>query len=115
MSTPPSLQRLCVYCGSSEGRQPAYAQAARQLAHALVERHIQLVYGGASVACGLLNVAGYYNSLQTFLQHTVQEQFVKPTHYDMLLVEEQPTRLLERFVHYQAPIVNKWIQRNTEL
>jgi len=43
------MKRLCVYCGSSSGRQPDYARVARQLARALVNRNIDLVYGGASV------------------------------------------------------------------
>jgi len=43
------MKRLCVYCGSSSGRQPVYAQVARQLARAMVNRNIDLVYGGASV------------------------------------------------------------------
>ena len=46
-STP--LRSLCVYCGSASGRQPAYADAARALAQAMVARDIRLVYGGASV------------------------------------------------------------------
>lgn len=44
-----AMQSLCVYCGSSCGRIDAYAQAARALACAMVERGIRLVYGGASV------------------------------------------------------------------
>ena len=43
------MKRLCVYCGSSSGRLPDYAQVARQLARAMVNRNIDLVYGGASV------------------------------------------------------------------
>jgi hypothetical protein len=48
------LKRLCVYCGSHPGCQPAYAEAAAQLAHALASRNIALVYGGASV--GIMGV-----------------------------------------------------------
>jgi len=48
------MNSLCVYCGSSSGRLDAYAQAARALAGALVERGIRLVYGGASV--GIMGV-----------------------------------------------------------
>ncbi|HSW12062.1 MAG TPA: TIGR00730 family Rossman fold protein, partial [Solimonas sp.] len=43
------MKNLCVYCGSSPGRLPAYAEAARALATALVRRDIGLVYGGASL------------------------------------------------------------------
>jgi uncharacterized protein (TIGR00730 family) len=40
---------VCVYCGSSPGNQPVYAEQARALARALVERDIGLVYGGGRV------------------------------------------------------------------
>lgn len=43
------MKSVCVYCGSNPGRQPAYAEAARGLGAALVERGLGLVYGGASV------------------------------------------------------------------
>lgn len=43
------MQSVCVYCGSSAGRQAEYRQGARELADALVDRGIRLVYGGASV------------------------------------------------------------------
>ena len=41
--------RLCVFCGSSPGRNPAYMEAARQLGTLLAQEGIGLVYGGASV------------------------------------------------------------------
>jgi uncharacterized protein (TIGR00730 family) len=43
------MRRLCVFCGSSEGRDPAYLQAARALGETLAVHGIGLVYGGASV------------------------------------------------------------------
>ncbi|HEX4341203.1 MAG TPA: TIGR00730 family Rossman fold protein [Polyangiaceae bacterium] len=41
------MPRLCVFCGSSMGTDPAYAEAARALGRALAERGAGLVYGGA--------------------------------------------------------------------
>jgi uncharacterized protein (TIGR00730 family) len=43
------LRRVCVFCGSSVGGRPDYADAARALGVALAERGIGLVYGGAHV------------------------------------------------------------------
>lgn len=40
---------LCVYCGSGNGRNPAYAEAARQLGQAMASAGIGLVYGGGSL------------------------------------------------------------------
>lgn len=46
--------RICVFCGSSAGRDPAYAEAARSLGAAIVAGGDSLVYGGGSV--GLMGV-----------------------------------------------------------
>ena len=59
--------------------------------------------------CGLLNVAGYYDALTTFLDHAVTEQFLKPQHRSLLIVEHEPEALLDRFASYQPPSVQKWL------
>jgi uncharacterized protein (TIGR00730 family) len=43
------LKRVCVYCGSGVGGQDGYAEAARALGHALVERGLGLVFGGGRI------------------------------------------------------------------
>jgi uncharacterized protein (TIGR00730 family) len=43
------LRRVCVFCGSSLGARPDYAEAARVLGGELAGRAIGLVYGGAHV------------------------------------------------------------------
>jgi hypothetical protein len=43
------IERVLVFCGSSPGRRPEYAEAARQLGELLAQRGLGLVYGGASV------------------------------------------------------------------
>jgi uncharacterized protein (TIGR00730 family) len=62
--------------------------------------------------CGLLNIAGYFDSLTTFLDHAVAEQFVKQPHHSMLLVERDPEALLNRFGSYQPPAVTKWVEED---
>ena len=58
------MNRLCVYCGSSEGRNPAYREAAHSLGQILADRGIDLVYGGGrvgmmgAVADATLNAGG---------------------------------------------------------
>jgi uncharacterized protein (TIGR00730 family) len=44
-----ALKTLCVFCGSSAGARPVYADAARELGEALVARDITLVFGGGRV------------------------------------------------------------------
>lgn len=190
------MKSICVYCGSSHGRQDAYSSAAHDLAKSLVDRNLRLVYGGASVGimgmvadavlqlggqavgvipealarkevahtnltelhvtqsmherktlmaelsdgfialpggigtleeifeiwtwaqlglhrkpCGLLNVKGYFDSLTTFLDHAVAEQFVKKPHRSMLIVEHEPRALLDRFASYEPPTIQKWVEK----
>lgn len=59
--------------------------------------------------CGLLNTEGYYDALVQFMDHVLAEQFVKPQHHAMLIVESEPDRLLERYVRYQPPAVTHWL------
>ncbi|MBX3733512.1 MAG: TIGR00730 family Rossman fold protein [Verrucomicrobiae bacterium] len=49
------MKRLCVFCGSSPGASPKYADAAWELGTAIASRGIGLVYGGAHLGLmGLL-------------------------------------------------------------
>ena len=61
--------------------------------------------------CGLLNVAGYFDGLITFMRHTVEEKFVKAEHVDMVLVETEPQALLQRLADYKPIFVPKWVDR----
>lgn len=188
------MKRICVFCGSSAGRNPVHRDAAEALGRLLAREGIGLVYGGSSIGlmtaaadaalaaggevigviphslvakeiahpglsalhvvgsmherkalmaeladgfvalpggmgtfdeffevvtwaqlgihakpCGLLNVAGYYDRLTAFLDHSVAEGFVKGEHREMIVVEEKPEALLERFRAYRSPVVEKWL------
>jgi uncharacterized protein (TIGR00730 family) len=46
---PSPIQGVCVYCGSGQGLDPAYAIAARKLGKALADHGVRLVYGGGSL------------------------------------------------------------------
>lgn len=59
--------------------------------------------------CGLLNTEGYYDALVQFMDHVLAEQFVKPQHHAMLIVESEPDRLLERYDRYHPPAVTHWL------
>jgi uncharacterized protein (TIGR00730 family) len=48
------MKRICVFCGSSPGARPEYADAARAMGLALAERGMGLVYGGGRV--GLMGI-----------------------------------------------------------
>lgn len=44
-----TIENICVYCGSGEGINPAYAEAARTLGRDLAAAGIGLVYGGGGL------------------------------------------------------------------
>ena len=190
------MKSLCVFCGSSPGQDPAYANLAAQLGRTLAQRNIGVVYGGgraglmgvladAALAaggevigvipqalmvkelahaglselhvvasmherkalmaeradgmialpggfgtleewfevltwsqlgfhakpCGLLNVAGYYDPLLAFLDHTVDERFVQRAHRDMIIASTSSVDLLRMMAEFHAPVFEKWIDR----
>src|SRR5215469_12575323 len=43
------MQRICVFCGSSSGSQPIYAEMARAVGEELAGRGLGVVYGGSSI------------------------------------------------------------------
>jgi uncharacterized protein (TIGR00730 family) len=183
-----------VFCGSSPGRNPAYAAAARELGAELARRGIELVYGGGNVGlmgviadavleaggratgvipramvgrelahsdlttlhvvgsmherkalmaqlsdgfialpggfgtleefcevvtwtqlgvhakpCGLLNVGGYYDGLLAFLEHARAEEFLRPTHFDIVVPALTPVEAVERLLRWQPPPVAQWV------
>lgn len=61
--------------------------------------------------CGLLNIAGFYDPLLALFDHASTEQFVRPVHRSMVLVEQDPDCLLDLLANYQPPVLEKWIGR----
>jgi uncharacterized protein (TIGR00730 family) len=61
--------------------------------------------------CGLLNVAGYFDPLLAFLDHTIDEGFVRREQRAMVTVATTPAQLLDLFAAYEPPLVDKWITR----
>jgi len=51
------VKRVCVYCGSGHGRNPAYEAAAAELGGALAAAGLELVYGGGSI--GLMGTVAH--------------------------------------------------------
>ena len=46
--------------------------------------------------CSLLNVCGYYRHLVEFMDNAVEQNFLKPKHRALLIIEETPDALLDR-------------------
>jgi predicted Rossmann-fold nucleotide-binding protein len=71
--------RLCVFCGSSTGRNPAFAAAAHALGGVMAARQIGLVYAGgnvglmgivadATLADGFIALPGGFGTLEEFCE-----------------------------------------------
>lgn len=59
---------------------------------------------------GLLNVAGYYERLEEFLDHVVAEGFVKAVHRRMLLSRTTPGALIDVLETAEVPVERKWVE-----
>jgi len=63
--------------------------------------------------CGLLNVSNYYSSLLALAEHAVAEGFVRATHQQAIIVEEDPDRLLDRLNEAGTLTEYKWTEPAT--
>lgn len=57
----------------------------------------------------LLNVAGFYDKLASFLDDVVAAGFFKAEHRAMLQVDADPARLIAKMRGWQPPVLGKWI------
>ena len=190
------IKTICVFCGSSMGGNPIYADMARNLAKFFLKKKISLVYGGANVGLmgiladtmlaeggtvigvmpkslverevahdnltrmhivggmqerkalmadlsdafialpgaygtldelfevltwnqlgiinkpvGLLNIHGFYDCLIGIIDHAVTEKFLRPEHRNILLMDDDFERLLDKLEIYQPVAAEKWIER----
>lgn len=190
------ILRVCVFSGSSTGRDPAHRDVAVGLARLLAEEGISVVYGGGSIGLmglladevlarggevegvlpaglfereiahegltrmhvvatmherkalmydlsdgfitlpgglgtldelleittwgqlglhdkpiGLLDGNGFFTDLLRFLDHAVDERFIRPEHRSRLLHDDDPARLLTRMREFTPPPrTPKWIE-----
>jgi len=61
--------------------------------------------------CGLLNIGGYYDALERFLDETVVNGFLGQGHRAMLLTADTGEGVLTAFETYEPPSVVKWVER----
>jgi len=79
------INALCVYCGSSVGADPAFADAARSFGKILAASGVRLVYGGGSI--GLMGVLA-----KSVINHGGEVTGVIP---EFLTAQERPRRLAQ--------------------
>lgn len=61
--------------------------------------------------CGLLNVDGYFDRLLAFMQHLMDERFVRPENAAMLSVATTPGALLDLMEACTPTPAEKWLDR----
>ena len=61
--------------------------------------------------CALLDVDGFWRSLNSLLDHAVAEGFVHPDHRSIAFSEPDPGRLLDALARYTPPKTKKWLDR----
>jgi uncharacterized protein (TIGR00730 family) len=188
------MKRICVYCGSSPGDRPVYAEQARELGRRLAARGLGLVYGGGHVGlmgtiadatlaaggevigiipqrlvdaelahrgltsleivdsmhtrkarmaeladafialpggfgtldelfeiltwaqlglhgkpCGLVEVENYFAPLVAWADGAVAAGFVRPAHRELLMIDTDQDRLLDRLAAHEPVAISKWV------
>jgi uncharacterized protein (TIGR00730 family) len=58
---------------------------------------------------GLMDVAGYYRPLVAFLDHAVQERFLRPETRTLLAVRDELEDLLAALASWEPVALHKWI------
>ena len=58
---------------------------------------------------GLFNVKGYFDKLLEYINHAVEEGFIRKEHANNLIVSDNPKELLDRMEKFQPVTVGKWI------
>ena len=65
--------------------------------------------GIQSKPCGLLNIAGYYDSLLSLFDHAVSQGFLRAENRRLVLDDREPEGLLEKMADFEPVPADKWI------
>ena len=63
---------------------------------------------------GLLNVDGYFDHLLKFLDHAVEERYVRKEHRKNIIVDDNIDALIEKLNNYKPVLMDKWIHEIKE-
>jgi uncharacterized protein (TIGR00730 family) len=61
--------------------------------------------------CGVLDVGGYFTPLRELLDTAARQGFLLPEHRDMVIMESEPGRMLDRLNTWVPAFVPKWLDR----
>ena len=58
---------------------------------------------------GVLNVGGFFDSLQVFVEHAITEGFIKPKYRGLFVTADEPLALLEALQAHEPPATRRWL------
>src|SRR5215470_7141734 len=62
--------------------------------------------------CALLNTGGYWDGLLKFLDHAVEEDFVRPENRALILMGSTPEEVLDKIAAWKPPAhLKRWLDR----
>src|SRR5690242_2888389 len=100
------IRKICVYCGSGPGNDPAFVKAARELGEVLAANKIGLVYGGGNVGLMgeiahsvLINGGKVTGIIPDFL---VQREHAKGNIDNLIVTRDMHERKQKMFEHADA-------------
>ena len=75
----------------------------------LIEIYTWSQLGIHTKPCGVLDAAGFYTNLSGFLDHMVEEGFLREEHRTAMLSDADPEALLDRLEAWEPVGVAKWL------
>jgi len=65
--------------------------------------------------CGLLNVCGYYDHFIKLLDNMVEQGFFRPAHRSLLIIKDDPKKLLDSLENYEPSDFKRWMKEDEGL
>jgi len=59
--------------------------------------------------CGVLDVAGYFGPLRAMLDVATRHGFITEVHRDLVIIDDEPTRLLDLLAEWTPVTTDKWL------
>ena len=66
-----------------------------------------------SKPCALLNVDGFYDNLIALFDHSTAQNFIRPEHRGLVLVESEIGELYRLMADFKPPFIEKWIDKES--
>jgi uncharacterized protein (TIGR00730 family) len=63
-------------------------------------------------ACGIYNVEGFFDGFLSFIDHAVNEAFIRPAHHTIIQRSADPDELIELVLNYTPAFTPKWLDRS---